>query len=448
MVSGLFADKKRSFVGRLQRFEQLEQREINQKYPDLAYLYSIGKSVLGRELPVITISHNARYENPSKPNFKYVANMHGNEVTGRELLLNLVQVLLENYGKNEFLTRLVNSTSIHIMPTMNPDGYEISHEGDVQGIKGRINANFVDLNRDFPQRLHAKEAHPQPETVAVMNWTRTIPFVLSANLHDGSVLVNYPYDDGNTNNLVSHTPDHEIFVRLAYSYARSHAYMWKKGPRCFPGFGGEPVTGVINGAEWYPVPGSMQDWNYVSAECFELTIEMNCQKFSFAKDLKGLWDDNKYALIDYITQVHKSLSGYVKDASTGSGIENVEIRIEEGGKVIHSRKYGAYFRLLNPGTYHVTFAHPSYNTVRRQFTITSQVPYKRMNVSMEPKVAGFTDVDANLLRENLVGYQSTASPPSSLMTLLIVILYAFIADLSFAMKYLADKPFRISSILF
>lgn len=147
-------------------------------------------------------------------------------------------------------------------------------------------------------------------------------------------------------------------------------------------------------------------------------------------------------------QVHKSLSGYVKDASTGSGIENVEIRIEEGGKVIHSRKYGAYFRLLNPGTYHVTFAHPSYNTVRRQFTITSQVPYKRMNVSMEPKVAGFTDVDANLLRENLVGYQSTASPPSSLMTLLIVILYAFIADLSFAMKYLADKPFRISSILF
>lgn len=52
--------------------------------------------------------------------------------------------------------------------------------------------------------------------------------MLSANLHDGSVLVNYPYDDGNTNNLVSHTPDHEIFVRLAYSYARSHAYMWKK----------------------------------------------------------------------------------------------------------------------------------------------------------------------------------------------------------------------------
>ena len=53
--------------------------------------------------------------------------MHGNEVVSRVVLLALIDALCSNYGNELLLTLLVQQTRIHIMPTMNPDGYELAY---------------------------------------------------------------------------------------------------------------------------------------------------------------------------------------------------------------------------------------------------------------------------------------------------------------------------------
>lgn len=109
-------------------YEELKQlySSLSEKYPTLARLFSIGKSVEGRDLLVLEISENVRERKLGEPMVKYVANMHGDEAVGRELLVYLAQYLLYNYGKDERITKLVNNTDIFLMPSMNPDGFEES----------------------------------------------------------------------------------------------------------------------------------------------------------------------------------------------------------------------------------------------------------------------------------------------------------------------------------
>ena len=71
-----------------------------------------------------------------------------------------------------------------------------------------------------------------------MKWIKSYPFVLSANLHGGSLVANYPYDNlpNNKRSGYAKSPDDEVFKRLASVYSQNHPEMHLKKPPC----GSEP----------------------------------------------------------------------------------------------------------------------------------------------------------------------------------------------------------------
>lgn len=145
------------------------------KYPHIANLSSIGQSVEGRELWVMRVTRDPSADTPGKPKFKYVGNMHGDETVSRQVLVYLVEYLLTRYGEEPRITELVNATDIYIMPSMNPDGFERSREGDCNGDNGgRNNAKDTDLNRSFPDQYDGPSVSPDqiPEVMAVIRWIR------------------------------------------------------------------------------------------------------------------------------------------------------------------------------------------------------------------------------------------------------------------------------------
>ncbi|KAF2291092.1 hypothetical protein GH714_019831 [Hevea brasiliensis] len=247
-------------------------KEFGERCSSISRIYSIGKSVNGFPLWVIEISDKPGAEEP-EPAFKYIGNVHGDEPVGRELLIHLANWICDNYLKDPLARLIVENVHLHILPSMNPDGFSLRRRG---------NANNVDLNRDFPDQffpLNGDINSRQPETRAIMNWLGEIHFTASASLHGGALVANYPWDGtGDKRRNYYACPDDDTFQFMASIYSRSHRNMSLSTE--FPG-------GITNGASWYPIYGGMQDWNYIHADCFELTLEISDNKWPNAEEIKA-----------------------------------------------------------------------------------------------------------------------------------------------------------------
>lgn len=353
---------------------------LHQMYPELCDLYSIGQSVDGRELWVLVISGaTPEHHTVGVPEVKYVGNMHGNEVVGREMLLHFAEDLLCKYNFDEDITRFVDRTRVHILPTMNPDGFEDATMG-CTGAQGRYNRNGYDLNRNFPGYFEENEAPIQAETQAIMDWLQTEPFVLSANLHGGALLANYPYDNlspedkekTNDTSPYSISPDDDIYRFLALGYSQSHPTMHiLESTKCGGSFDGFK-DGITNGADWYPLIGGMQDYNYIRADCMEITLEIACCKYPEENTLEAYWMENRKPLLEFLKQAHRGVTGIVRDMF-GRSLNDVKVSIEgrDNPYPFTTNTNGEYWRILLPGIYTVMVEKEGYLSQTQEVLVNS-----------------------------------------------------------------------------
>ncbi|XP_060044527.1 carboxypeptidase Z isoform X2 [Erinaceus europaeus] len=389
-------------------------RRTAARCPQVARTYSIGRSFHGRDLLVIEFSDRPGQHELMEPEVKLVGNMHGNEVAGRELLLLLAQFLCSQHllGSRR-VGRLLNSTRLHLLPSLNPDGYEVAAAegpGYNSWTSGRQNAQSLDLNRNFPDltseyyRLVGAGGRssdhipiPQdywagqvaPETRAVMKWLDSVPFLLSASLHGGDLVVSYPFDFSQhpgEERAFSPTPDEKMFKLLARAYADVHPAMMERSEhRC----GGSFLSrgSVINGADWYSFTGGMSDFNYLHSNCFEVTVELGCVKFPPEEALYPLWLQNKEPLLSFLEAAHRGIKGMVVDPS-GKPVKDARILVKGIRHDVTTAPGGDYWRLLPPGSHIVMAQAPGYSRVVKKVTIPARMRTAgRVDFVLQPRGA-------------------------------------------------------------
>ncbi len=106
-----------------------DMKRLQTAFPKLLKLESIGKSYDGRDLMLMTVNNPATGPASSKAGMYIEANVHGNEIQGGEVCLYTIWYLMENYGRIDDVTRLVDERVFYIIPTVNPDGRQYFMEG-------------------------------------------------------------------------------------------------------------------------------------------------------------------------------------------------------------------------------------------------------------------------------------------------------------------------------
>ena len=351
-------------------------------YPTLCRIEDAGNSVDGRKLLFAVISDNISIEE-DEPEFMYTATMHGDETTGYVLMLRLIDYLLSGYGFDPEVTEMVNEIEIWINPLANPDGTYAGGNNTVYGAT-RYNANWVDLNRNFPDPEDGP--HPdghawQPETIIMMDIAEANSFIHSANFHGGAEVVNYPWDTW----AVLHADD-DWYIDISRAYADTvHLY----APA---GYMTYLNNGITNGYAWYTISGGRQDYMNWFQACREVTLEISNTKLLPESQLDAHWTYNKRSMIKYIQNVYYGIRGIVTD-SLGNPLYAMITVVDhdfDNSEVFTDPDLGNYHRMLSPGVYDITVS--SYGFIPQTITNITVVDTGATRVDVELQEAQTIDI--------------------------------------------------------
>jgi Zinc carboxypeptidase len=99
-------------------------RRLEDAYPNLCRMSTIGNSFEGRELYLITVTDFEVGDPDTKPAMYIDGNIHANEIQGTEISLYTAWYLCEMADRVEWVADLLDERVFYIVPSINPDGRE------------------------------------------------------------------------------------------------------------------------------------------------------------------------------------------------------------------------------------------------------------------------------------------------------------------------------------
>jgi hypothetical protein len=97
-------------------------RRWAERHPDIVEVYQVGTSYEGRPILQATLTNTATGPATDKPAAFFEGGRHSGEITSSESVLWLMQHLVEGYGSDPEITRLLDRAAIYLRPQNNPDG--------------------------------------------------------------------------------------------------------------------------------------------------------------------------------------------------------------------------------------------------------------------------------------------------------------------------------------
>jgi carboxypeptidase T len=255
-----------------------ELQRLAAEYPRLVHLFSIGKTLEGRD--ILGVRLNPEVENAeaptSLPGAIFMGGHHAREHLSMELPLRYARHLAEGYGKDSTITDLLNRRDIYFIPMVNADGaeFDISTGRYKSWRKNRkVNGGSclgVDLNRNYGYQwgTGGSSNNPcsdvymgtapfsEPETMAIKTFVESKPNVkVLLSFHTFSELILYPW--GHKYDPVENTRDRTTFEMMGRTMAGWNRYTPQSS------------------SDLYIASGDTTDWAYGQLGIFAFTFELS-----------------------------------------------------------------------------------------------------------------------------------------------------------------------------
>ena len=391
-------------------------------------------------IPILSvrISDNASLKE-DEPRVLFIGQVHAEEILGVEIVMDLIDKLLfPNVNSYSHMQILKENIDIHLIPTLNPEGLNIVHDGyDVSFRKNKRdfspdgpypNGIFdyepsigndidgVDLNRNFSFNWIFGDTFLEPDNSDYAShydyFRGTSPF----SENEAAVLRDLALENNFVFSIVWHSSRSGNLSEKIFTSWKWEGLKPSPDLEIMKGIGDaigsllvkEDGTGTYLSAYSESRNGKLHDWFYRETGCFQYLIECGTSNLQPDSSLvEDTIDRSRPAMIYLMNRIlgynasSSQVTGIVYSSNLNTPIVGAVIEVaEHSGNVLRPRlsdEFGRYRRLLNPGTYNLISRAEGYKT-KEISVVTNNSSPTYQDIFLDPK--NIYELNINLIDQD------------------------------------------------